>query len=97
MIHDGKNKNGLKNITTKKFNEQIIMDFWMTRFESYFKSPNLCHFLLDLYFFSPNMYNKIFFKWASFHMDFIDWLITTQGPLNIGFKCFFHSSVNFSI
>jgi hypothetical protein len=35
------------------------------------------------------MYVKEFSKWEAFHMDFIDWLIATWSPLNIGFQSFF--------
>jgi hypothetical protein len=31
------------------------------------------------------MCNILFKKWVTFHMDFINWLITTYGNLNIGF------------
>jgi hypothetical protein len=46
MIQMGK-KYGLKKFTTKNLTEKITMDFWMTKFKPYFKSPYLGHFLLD--------------------------------------------------
>jgi hypothetical protein len=75
MIHDGKKMNWEN--YNKKFNEQKIMDFWMTIFGPYFQKSQSLSFFVRLIFFSLNMYNKDFLKWASFHMDFINWLITT--------------------
>jgi hypothetical protein len=68
---------------------QITMDFWMTKFGLYFQKFQSWSFLVELIFSPPNMYNKEFLKWAAFHMDFINWLIITQGPLNIDFQCLF--------
>jgi hypothetical protein len=76
MIHDGKENMDWKNYN-KKFNQQIIMDFWMTRSEPYFQKSQSWLFFVELIFLSPNMYDKYFFRWATFHIDFINWLITT--------------------
>jgi hypothetical protein len=70
MIHDGKKINWKK--FNKKFNEQIIMDFWMTRFGPYFQKFQSWYFFVGLIIFSPNMYRKEFFKWVAFYMDFIN-------------------------
>jgi hypothetical protein len=67
----------------KNFNQQIIMDFWMTKFGPYF-SKSLSWFI-GLIFFPPNMYVKELSRWVAFHMDFISWLIITQSPFKIGF------------
>jgi hypothetical protein len=97
MIHDGKKKWIEKNYN-KKFNQQMIMDFWMTKFGPLFSEVLiLVIFLLDWLFPPLNMYNEEFLKWVTFHIDFINWLITTYGPLNMVFNIFFHSNVNFSI
>jgi len=69
----------------KNFNQQIIMDFWMTRFGLYFQKSQSWSFFVGLIFFLPNMYVKEFFTWAAFHMDFINWLIIIESPLNISF------------
>jgi len=42
----------------KNFNQQIIMDFWSPNLDLIFISPYLGHFLLNWYFFPPNMYVK---------------------------------------
>jgi hypothetical protein len=43
----------------KNFDQQIAMNFWMTKFGPYFqKSISSGHFLLNWYFFPPNMYIK---------------------------------------
>jgi len=70
MIHDAK-KLWIEKNYNKKFNEQIIMDFLMTKF-----GPILIIFCY-IEFFSPNTYIKCFFKWRAFYMNFIDWIITT--------------------
>jgi hypothetical protein len=77
MIHDGKQiwiekKSQQKNLTNKK-----TMDFWMIRFGLYFQKSKSWSIFVGLIFFFPNMYNKKFFRWAHFHMDFINWLIIT--------------------
>ncbi len=54
------------------------------------KVPILVIFYWIDFFFSLNMYSINFSKWATFHMDFTNWLITTLGPLNIDFEHFFH-------
>jgi hypothetical protein len=60
----------------KNFNKQITMDFWIIIFEPYFQKFQSWSFFVGLNFFSPNIYDKDFLKWATFHMDFINWLIT---------------------
>ncbi len=71
MIDDGK-KIWIEKNYNRNFNQQITMDFLMTRFGLSFKSPNLGHFFWIDIFFPPNTYNKEFSRWASFHMDFIN-------------------------
>jgi adenylate cyclase len=75
MIHDGKTNMDWKNYN-KNFNQQITMDFWMTKFESYFPKFLFWSFFVELIFFPTNMYVKELSRWAAFHMDFINWLIT---------------------
>jgi hypothetical protein len=91
MIHDdGKKKWIEKNYEKKKKkHQQINMDFWMIRFGPYFQKSQSSSFFVGSIFFPPSMYNLFFSKWATFHMYFINWLITTKGPLNIGFFCLF--------
>jgi hypothetical protein len=72
----GKN-NGLKKITTKNLTNKYLWTFEWLDMDLIFKSPNLGHFLLDLYFFPPYTYVKKFFRWVAFYMSFINWLITT--------------------
>jgi len=84
MIHDGEKK-WIKKNYNKNFNKQITMDFQMTRSEPKFQKFQSWSFFIRLIFFLPNMYSKEFFKWETFYMDFINWLIITYGPLNIGF------------
>jgi hypothetical protein len=76
MIFDGKKKWIEKNYN-KIFNQQIIMDFWMTKFGPYFPKSLSWSFFIGLIFFPPNMHVKKLSRWATFHMDFICWLITT--------------------
>jgi hypothetical protein len=40
-------KYGLKKNYNKKFNQQITMDFWMTKFKPYFEKSQSLSFLLD--------------------------------------------------
>ncbi len=42
----------------------------MTILGPYFQKSQSWSFFVGLIFFSPNMYTKKFFKWATFHMDF---------------------------
>jgi hypothetical protein len=44
----------------------------MTEFGPYFQKSQSLSFFIGLIFFSFNMYNKKFLKWANFHMDFIN-------------------------
>ncbi len=66
----------------------------MNKFEPYFQKSLSWSFFIKLIIFPLNMYVKELFRWASFPMDFISWLITIEGPLNIGFKLFFHFKVD---
>jgi hypothetical protein len=70
MVHDGKKKWIEKNYN-KKINQQITMDSSMTKFGPNFLKSLSWLFFVGLIFFPPNMYVKFFFRWASFHMDFI--------------------------
>ncbi len=88
VIHDGGKKNWIEKNNNKTFNEQKTF-FWMTKFGPNYQKPNIGHFLLDWFFFPLKMYNKEFSKWVTFHMDVINWLITSSGPLNIGLNIFF--------
>jgi hypothetical protein len=78
MIHDG-GKKWIEKKYNKNFNQQTIMNFWMTKFGPYFqKSPSWSFYLLDWH--PPpllDMYLKEFSKLVAFHMDFISWLIIT--------------------
>jgi hypothetical protein len=40
----------------------------MTKFGLYFQKSQSWSFFVGLVFFPPNMYNKEFLKWATFHM-----------------------------
>jgi hypothetical protein len=75
MIHDG--KKWIKKNYNKNFNQQIAMDFWMTKFGPCFQKSHSWFVLLDWYFYPPNMYDNFVSKWTAFYMDFINWLITT--------------------
>jgi hypothetical protein len=44
----------------------------MTKFRQYFQKSQSWLFFFGLIFFSPNMYNNLKKKWATFHMDFIN-------------------------
>jgi hypothetical protein len=57
MMFDGKKK-WIEKKYNKNFNQQITMDFWMTKFEPYFLSPYLGHCLLDWYFFPLTCISK---------------------------------------
>ncbi len=48
------------------------MDFQMTIFGPYFQKSQSWSFFVRLIFFSSNMCNKYFKKWAAFYMDFIN-------------------------
>jgi len=62
----------------KKFNQQITMNFWMTKFGPYFQKSLSWSFFYQIDISLPlNMYVKELSRWATFHMDFISWLITT--------------------
>jgi hypothetical protein len=52
MIHDGEKK-GIEKNYYKKFNQQIAMDFWMTKFGPYFQKSLSWSFFVGLIFFSP--------------------------------------------
>jgi hypothetical protein len=71
----------------KKFNQQITMDFWMTKFGPYFLKSLSWSFIVGLIFPppAPNMYVKELFRLVAFHMDFINWLIIIEDPHKIGF------------
>jgi hypothetical protein len=70
MIHDGEKK-WIKKNYNKNFNQQITMDFLMTKFRLYFPKFQSRSLFVELIFFPPNMYNNFFCKWVAFHMDFI--------------------------
>ncbi len=50
MIQNGK-KNWIEKHYNKSFNQQIIMDFWMTKFRPYFQKSLSCSFFVGLIFF----------------------------------------------
>jgi hypothetical protein len=52
MIDDGK-KIWIEKNYNRNFNQQITMDFWMTRFGLSFQKSQSWSFFLDWYFFSP--------------------------------------------
>jgi hypothetical protein len=43
----------IEKIYNKNFNQQIIMDFWMTKIGPYFQKSQSWLFLFDWYYFSP--------------------------------------------
>jgi hypothetical protein len=57
MILDGKKKWIEKNYN-KNFNQQITMDFWMTKFGPYFPKSLFWSLLLDWYFFPLTCMSK---------------------------------------
>jgi len=56
----------------KNFNQQIIMNFRMTKCEPYFSKSLSWSFFIGLIFFPLKMYVKELSRWATFHMDFIN-------------------------
>jgi hypothetical protein len=44
----------------------------MTQFGPYFQKSQYWSFFVGLIFFPLKMYNKDFFKWATFHLDAIN-------------------------
>jgi hypothetical protein len=67
-----KNKYELKKNTINFLTNKQLWTFEWPNLGHIFKSPNLGHFLLDWYIFSPNLYNNEFFKGATFYMVFWD-------------------------
>jgi uncharacterized membrane protein len=60
-----------------KVNQQMVMDFWMTRVEPLFQNSLLNnHFLLDWCFYS-NMYVKKLYNWVLVYLNFISSLFGT--------------------
>jgi hypothetical protein len=60
MIHNGK-KIWIEKNHNKNFNQQITMDFWMTKFGPYFQKPQSWSFFVGLIFvFSPTCMIKSF-------------------------------------
>jgi hypothetical protein len=67
----------------KNFNQQITMDFWMTKFGPHFPKSLSWSFFVGLIFFPLTCMLKNCVDGKTFHMDFISWLITTYGPSKI--------------
>jgi hypothetical protein len=70
MIHDRK-KYGLKKNYNKKYNQQITMDFWMTKFRPYLQKPLSWSIFVGLIFPPPNTYVKELSRWVAFSIEFI--------------------------
>jgi hypothetical protein len=57
MTHDGEKK-WIEQNYSKNYNQQIVMEFWMTGFGSYFQKSQSWSFFIGLIIFSHNIIIK---------------------------------------